>query len=102
LAAVPEVAPEPVDCAVPELLVPGAVESLAELPAPLGSLPELFKPPWFAGPGGTPLTADGPAPAEPAAGLLLPADVPPAVPPALAPPALAPPALPPVPPPPLL
>jgi hypothetical protein len=65
-------------------LVPGA-GSLAELPAPLGSLPELFRPAAFAGPGGTPFTAGAPAPAEPALGvpteLLLPAVEPPAEPP---------------------
>jgi hypothetical protein len=61
-------APEPDDWAVPALLVPGAVGSLAALPAPLGSLTELFGPPGFAGPGGTPLMAAVPAPAEPALG----------------------------------
>jgi hypothetical protein len=42
-------APEPDDWAVPALLVPGAVGSLAALPAPLGSLTELFGPPGLAG-----------------------------------------------------
>jgi hypothetical protein len=62
--------PEPEDCAVPALLVPGdgGEASLAEFPAPLGSLPELFNPPTFAGPDGTPLTPAVPAPAEPAFG----------------------------------
>jgi hypothetical protein len=65
-------APEPDDWAVPALLVPGAVGSLAALPAPLGSLTELFGPPGLAGPGGTPLTAAVPAPAEPALGAAAP------------------------------
>jgi hypothetical protein len=91
LAVAPDVAPEPDDWAVPALLVPGAAGSCAELPAPLGSLAELFRPPAFAGPGGMPLTPEGPAPAEPALGepvalddpvaLLLPALAPPALPP---------------------
>lgn len=82
----------PDDCAVPEVLVPGAggVASLEALPTPDGSLPELFKPPTLAGPDGTPLTPAVPAPAEPAFGeptaLLLPAEGPLAAPPALAPP----------------
>jgi hypothetical protein len=85
-------APEPDDWAVPALLVPGAVGSLAALPAPLGSLTELFRPPGLAGPGGTPLTAAVPAPAEPALGE--PAAPPlPAVAPLAAPPALPPPLL---------
>jgi hypothetical protein len=95
----------PDDCAVPAVLVPGAgwVASLEALPAPDGSLPELFNPPTLAGPDGTPLTPCVPAPAEPAFGeptaLLLPAEGPLAAPPALAPPALAPPPVPPPPPP---
>jgi hypothetical protein len=45
-AAPPEVLlPDPVDFAVPRLFVPGAVGTLAELPAPLGSLTELLIPP---------------------------------------------------------
>jgi hypothetical protein len=93
----PVVADDPDELAVPRLLVPGAggVATFAELPAPLGSLPELLRPPAFAGPDGTPLTPAVPAPAEPALGepaaLPLPADGPLA----------APPALPPAPPPPL-
>lgn len=101
----PVVAPDPADddpeaadpdeWAVPALLVPGAVGIFAELPAPLGSLPELFRPPTLAGPEGTPLTPSVPAPAEPALGepaaLPLPADGPLAAPPALPPPALPPP-----------
>lgn len=61
---------EPDELAVPALLVPGGdgEASFAELPAPLGSLPELLSPPTLAGPDGTPLTPDVPAPAEPAAG----------------------------------
>src|SRR3954466_9950045 len=92
---VPVFAPDPDELAVPALLVPGGggVASLDELPAPLGSLPELFRPPAFAGPDGTPLTPDVPAPADPALGeptaLPLPAEGPLAAPPALPP--LAPP-----------
>src|ERR1700682_4612733 len=96
-AAVPDAPPEPDDCAVPALLVPGAVGALAALPAPLGSLTELFRPPVFAGPDGTPLIAAVPAPAEPA--LSEPAALPPpAVAPLAAPPALPPPPAPPPPP----
>jgi hypothetical protein len=82
---------EPEELAVPALLVPGAdgTAILAELPAPLGSLPELLRPPILAGPDGTPLTAAVPAPAEPAFGeptaLPLPADGPLAAPPVLPP-----------------
>src|SRR5882757_948721 len=86
----PVFAPAPEDCAVPALLVPGGGEaSRDELPAPLGSLPELFCPAALAGPGGTPLIAEVPAPAEPAFG------VPTELLPVVAPPALPPPALPP-------
>jgi hypothetical protein len=91
---------DPVDCAVPALFVPGEA-SLAELPAPLGSLSELLTPPVFAGPGGTPLTPAVPAPGEPALGLPTAcglADAPLAAPPALAPPPPAPPEPPPPPP----
>ena len=59
---------DPVEFAVPKVLVPGAVGILTELPVPLGSLPELLMPPAFAGPFGTPLTAAVPAPAAPAFG----------------------------------
>jgi hypothetical protein len=68
--------------AVPRLLVPGggSETTFPELPAPLGSLMELFKPPALAGPDGTPLTPAVPAPTEPAFGeptaLPLPADAP--------------------------
>ena len=91
---------EPEEFAVPKLFVPGAVGTFAELPAPLGSLPELLSPPAFAGPLGAPLTPAVPAPAEPAFGdpTALPV---PAVGPLAAPPADPPPAEPP-PPPPLL
>jgi hypothetical protein len=86
----PEFAAAPYELAVPALLVPGGVASFDELPAPLGSLPELFRPPALAGPDGTPLTPAVPAPAEPALGepaaLPLPADGPLAAPPALPPP----------------
>src|SRR5712672_3924637 len=81
----------PDELAVPALLVPGGggEASFAELPAPLGSLPELLSPPAPAGPDGTPLTPAVPAPAEPALGeptaLLPPAEGPLAAPPALAP-----------------
>jgi hypothetical protein len=90
-------APGPDELAVPALLVPagGGEACLDELPVPLGSLPELFSPPEFAGPDGTPLTPDVPAPADPAPGeptaLPLPAEGPLAAPPVLPP--LAPPAL---------
>src|SRR5450631_3573970 len=91
---------EPEEFAVPKLFVPGAVGTFAELPAPLGSLPELLSPPAFPGPLGTPLTPAVPAPAEPALGdptaLPVPAEGPLA-----APPADPPPAEPPPPPPPL-
>ena len=83
---------DPDELAVPALLVPGGGgdATLAELPAPLGSLPALLSPPALAGPDGTPLTPAVPAPAEPALGeptaLPLPAEGPLAVPPVLAPP----------------
>ena len=62
--------PPPDDCAVPALLVPGAggEANLDAFPAPLGSSPALFAPPGLAGPGGTPLMPEVPAPAEPALG----------------------------------
>jgi hypothetical protein len=75
----PEFTPEPDELAVPAVLVPGGgAAAFTAFPAPLGSLPELFRPPTLAGPDGTPLTADVPAPAEPAAGV--PAALPPALP----------------------
>jgi hypothetical protein len=86
--------PGPDELAVPALLVPagGGEACLDELPVPLGSLPELFSPPEFAGPDGTPLTPDVPVPADPALGeptaLPLPAEGPLAAPPVLPPPAL--------------
>jgi hypothetical protein len=89
----PVVADEPDALAVPALLEPGAggEPTFAELPAPLGSLPELLRPPTLAGPDGTPLTPAVPAPAEPAFGepaaLPEPADAPLAATPALPPPA---------------
>jgi hypothetical protein len=95
--AEPVVMEDPDELAVPALLVPGGggAASFAELPAPLGSLPELLRPAALAGPDGTPLTAAVPAPVEPALGepaaLPLPADAPLAAPPALPP--LAPPLL---------
>jgi hypothetical protein len=95
---VPVLLPDPDEWAVPALLVPGGggAASFDELPAPLGSLPELFSPPALAGPDGTPLTPEVPAPAEPALGeptaLPLPAEGPLAAPPELPPPP-APPAL---------
>jgi hypothetical protein len=86
----PVAADDPEELAVPALLVPGGGTTLAELPAPLGSLPELFRPPALPGPDGTPLTPAVPAPAEPAFGepaaLPEPAEGPLAAPPA--PPAL--------------
>src|SRR5689334_2761683 len=89
--AEPVVTPPPDDCAVPNVLVPGAggEARLAAFAWPLGSSPALFNPPGAAGPGGTPLMPCEPAPAEPALGepaalpLLLPADDPPADPPEL-------------------
>jgi hypothetical protein len=88
----PVVTPLPVltgpdDCAVPEVLVPGAGgdASLEAFAAPLGSSPALFNPPGAAGPGGMPLVPCESAPAEPALGEpaalppLLPADEPPAL-----------------------
>lgn len=90
----PVVAGEPDELAVPAVLVPGGSGEpiLAELPAPLGSLPEAFRPPTLAGPVGTPLTPAVPAPAEPACGELAvlpaPADEPLAAAPALPPPLL--------------
>jgi hypothetical protein len=99
---------DPDGFAVPKVLVPGAVGTFAEFPAPLGSLPELLSPPAFAGPLGTPLTPAVPAPGAPAFGdpaaLPVPAvgplAAPPAdVPPVEAPPPEAPPADPPPPPP---
>jgi hypothetical protein len=96
---------EPEELAVPSAFVPGAVGSFDALPAPLGSLSELFSPPALAGPLGTPLTPAVPAPAEPAFGdpaaLPEPAVGPLAAPPAEVPPAEPPPAPPPEPPPPL-
>jgi hypothetical protein len=88
----PEFKAEPDEFAVPAPLVPGdGCETIFdELPAPLGSLPELLRPPTLAGPDGTPLTAAVPAPAEPALGdpaaLFEPADGPLEAPPALPPP----------------
>ena len=62
----PVVTDDPDELAVPALLVPGGGATIfAELPAPLGSLPELLRPPTLAGPGGTPLTPAVPAPGEP-------------------------------------
>jgi hypothetical protein len=90
----PVVAGDPDELAVPTLLVPGAggEATFAELPAPLGSLPELLRPPTLAGPDGTPLTPAVPAPAEPALGeptaLPVPAEGPLAAPPELLPPPL--------------
>jgi hypothetical protein len=80
---------DPDELAVPALLVPGGggEASSVELPTPLGSSPELLRPPALAGPDGTPFTPVVPAPAEPALGepaaLPLPADGPPAAPAAL-------------------
>jgi hypothetical protein len=90
----PVVAGDPDELAVPALLVPGAggEAAFAELPAPLGSLPELLRPPALAGPDGTPLTPAVPAPGEPAFGeptaLPVPAEGPLEAPPALLPPPL--------------
>ena len=90
--------------AVPTVLLVGTSGALAELPTPLGSFPELLRPPTFAGPLGTPLTPWVPAPGEPAfgepAGLAAPLVGPLAAPAADAPPAEPPPDEPPPPPPP--
>src|ERR1700761_6792427 len=59
---------DPVEFAVPAVLVPGGALVFAALPEPLGSLPELLSPPTFAGPFGVPLTLAEPAPAAPAFG----------------------------------
>jgi hypothetical protein len=67
--ALPGLAGELEELAVPIELVPGAVGILVELPAPLGSFAELLRPPTFAGPLGTPLIEVVPAPAEPALGV---------------------------------
>jgi hypothetical protein len=67
--ALPVVDGDPEELAVPTELVPGAVGIFAEFPAPLGSFAELLRPPTLAGPLGTPLTEDVPAPAEPALGV---------------------------------
>jgi hypothetical protein len=93
VVVVPPEAP-PLEFAVPAEFVPGGGgdATLDALPAPLGSLTELLRPPALAGPDGTPLVADVPAPAEPALGEPaaepVPADAPLAAPPAPAPPAL--------------
>jgi hypothetical protein len=93
---------DPAEFAVPKVFVPGAVGIFAELPEPLGSLPELLSPVALAGPAGMPLTPAVPAPVEPAVGdptaLLVPAEGPLAAPAAEAPPAEVPPAEPPPPP----
>src|ERR1700694_3297535 len=67
--APPEAAPgDPDEFAVPEVLVPGAVGAFAELPAPLGSLPELLSPPALAGPLRKALTPAVHEPVAPAIG----------------------------------
>jgi hypothetical protein len=96
VGAPPAVDVDPDELAVPAELVPGILDAFPALPAPLGSLPELLRPPTLAGPV-TPLIAVVPAPAEPALGA--PAAAPDA-PPAEELPADAPPADPPPPPPP--
>jgi hypothetical protein len=96
LPPTPTVPGDPVEFAVPSVLVPGAL-ALAELPAPLGSLTELFEPPTLPGPGGTPLTAAVPVSADPAFGAPTAVPVPPA--PLVTPPADAPAEPPPAPPP---
>jgi hypothetical protein len=67
--AFPVVAEDPDELAVPAEFVPGTSVDFAALPAPLGSFAELLRPPALAGPLGTPLTPDVPAPAEPALGV---------------------------------
>jgi hypothetical protein len=90
---------EPEGLAVPAELVPGALEAFAAFPAPLGSLPELLRPPTLPGPV-TPFIAVVPAPAEPALGEA-PVAAPEGAPPAEEPPDEEPPPDPPPPPPPL-
>src|SRR3954469_18351675 len=66
--ALPEARPvviEPVEFAVPALLVPGGVTVFEALPTPLGSFSALLRPPTMAGPDGTPLMPAVPAPAAP-------------------------------------
>jgi hypothetical protein len=75
----------PEELAVPIVLVPGAAGIFAELPAPLGSFPELLRPLELAGPFGIPLIAVVPAPADPALGVPV-AEVEPAEGPLAAPP----------------
>jgi hypothetical protein len=92
------------DPVAPNPLFPAGLATFAELPAPLGSLPELFRPAAFAGPLGIPLTAAVPAPVEPALGEPTELAVPvvgPLAAPVAPPPADAPPAPPPPLPPPL-
>src|SRR5258705_7443825 len=66
----PIVPEAPDELAVPALLVPGGggEATFPELPAPLGSLPGLLRPPALAGAGGTPLTPALPAPRGPGPG----------------------------------
>jgi hypothetical protein len=52
---------DPEELAVPAELVPGALDAFGALPWPLGSFPELLRPPTLAGPT-TPLTAAVPRP----------------------------------------
>ena len=66
--AFPAAEGDPDELAMPAEFAPGASVDFAELPAPLGSFAELLRPPVLAGPFGTPLTPDVPAPAEPALG----------------------------------
>ena len=102
-AEVEPTAGAPDELAVPTALVPGAVGTLLAFPAPLGSFTELFNPPALAGPLGTPLMPEVPAPADPAfgvpTGLADPAVGPLAAPVAEAPPDAPPPAPPELPPP---
>src|SRR3979411_2141484 len=49
---------EPVELAVPALLVPGGETVFEALPAPLGSLSELFRQPALGGPEGPPRSVD--------------------------------------------
>src|ERR1700722_15961304 len=58
---------DPEELAVPAEFVPGVLDAFGALPWPLGSFPELLRPPTLAGPT-TPLTAAVPAPGEPALG----------------------------------
>jgi len=88
---------DPEELAVPAELVPGLLDALAALPAPLGSLPELLRPPTL-GAAGAPsaeLAPAEPTPCAPAGDEAAPAAAPDDAPPADPPPAPPPPPPPP-------